>query len=82
MTLLPDFSDIDLAECAFALELEAMVAGHNRSKLEQVAARIGLSRDATEKVLGDWERRAKVMRAAHELVMRLLGAAREVGHVP
>jgi hypothetical protein len=42
MTLLPDFSDIDLAECAFALELEAMVAGHNRSKLEQVAARIDL----------------------------------------
>jgi hypothetical protein len=80
MTILPDFADladIDLAECAFALELEAMVAGHNRSKLEVLATRIGLSRDATAKVLGDWERRAQLMHAAHELVMRLLAAARE-----
>jgi hypothetical protein len=77
MSVLPDFSDIDLAEMAFALELEAMVASHSRSKLEQVAARIGLSRDATAKVLGDWKRRAKIMHAAHLVVMRLLEAARE-----
>jgi hypothetical protein len=74
---IPDLADVDLVEVAVALELDAMVAGAKRAKLEVLAARIGLSHDATRKVLDDWERRARLMHAAHELIMGLIKAARE-----
>jgi hypothetical protein len=61
-------ADVDLTECSFALELEAMMAGVRRSKLELLAHRIGLSPDATGRLLDDWERRAQLMYAAHKLI--------------
>jgi len=64
--------DAELNECSFALELEAMAAGARRSRLEQVAARIGLSGESTRKVLDDCERRAKLMYVASTVIRGLI----------
>jgi hypothetical protein len=65
-------NDASLAECAFALELEAMAAGRTRAKLEVLASRIGLSADASAKVLDDWQRRARLVHAASAIMRRLI----------
>ena len=61
-----------LAEVCFALKLEAMTAGLYRSKLEQIAATIGLSPDATELVLDQWETRSRLLNEAHHLLRALI----------
>lgn len=64
--------DADIAETSFALELEAMAAGAARSRLEQVAARIGLSPQSTRDILDSYERRAKLLHAANVAIRALI----------
>jgi hypothetical protein len=66
--------DAELHACAYACELEAMAAGAARSRLMVLAARIGLSADATGKVLDDYATRARLMRAAGQVIRHLIGA--------
>ena len=66
--------DAELYQCAFAFELEALAAGARRARFEVLAARIGLSDDATRKVLDDCERRAKLMRAGAAIIGQLMAA--------
>jgi len=61
-----------LTEVCFALQLEAMIAGRYRSQLEVIAARIGLSRDATGLVLDQWEYRGRLLNEAHLLLRALI----------
>jgi hypothetical protein len=56
---------------SFACELESMAAGAARSRLFQFAARVGLSADAPQRVLDEYELRAKLLHQAH-LVLREL----------
>lgn len=60
--------DADAQEVSYALELEALVAGKHRAKLELLAARIGLSISSTVAVLDQYERRARAMQAAQQLI--------------
>jgi len=64
--------EADLAQMCFALKLESLVAGAYRGKLEEIAARIGLSRDATGAVLDQWEYRARLLNEAHVLLRALI----------
>lgn len=64
--------EADLSQCCFALELESMVAGVKRSRLEIVGARIGVSSDAVRTVLDHYERRAKLMKAAAQVIRGLI----------
>lgn len=61
-----------LTEVCFALKLEAMIAGGYRTKLFEVAARIGLSADSTRVVLDEWEYRGRLLNEAHELLRALI----------
>jgi hypothetical protein len=63
--------DASLSAMAFACELESMAAGAARTRLFQLASRIGLSADATRTVLDQYELRAKLLHEAH-LVLRNL----------
>ncbi len=60
--------DADAREISYALELEAIVAGGHRVKLELLAARIGLSSDSTRQVLDQYERRAQAMKIAQAML--------------
>ena len=64
--------EADMAQMCFALKLEAMVAGAYRSKLFEIAARIGLSPDATGAVLDQWEYRSRLLNEAHVLLRALI----------
>jgi hypothetical protein len=64
--------EVDLHKCCFALELEAMAAGATRSRLLVLAARVGLSEDATRKLLDHYERRAELMKAAERVIRGLI----------
>jgi hypothetical protein len=54
-------ADASLSAMTFACELEAMAAGAARTRLFDLAGRIGLSADATGMVLDQYERRAKLV---------------------
>jgi hypothetical protein len=62
----------DLAQVCFALKLEAYAASDTRSKLFELATRIGLSPDATGAVLDQWEYRARMLNEAHVLLRALI----------
>jgi hypothetical protein len=64
--------DADLSRVCFALKLESMIAGRERSKLFEIATRIGLSPDATGAVLDQCEYRARLLNEAHVLLRALI----------
>jgi hypothetical protein len=61
-----------LTEVCYALQLEAMVSSRYRGKLEEIAARIGLSADSTRIVLDEWQYRARLLDEAHVLLRALI----------
>jgi hypothetical protein len=63
--------DREMAQISFALDLEALAAGHTRSRLEHAGARLGLTPTVVRRVLDDWTGRAKLMHAAHLIVEEL-----------
>lgn len=65
--------EANLSAMAFACELEAMAAGAARTRLFCLATKIGLSADATRRVLDDYELRAKLLHEAHLVLCRMIG---------
>lgn len=61
-----------LTNLSFALKLESIIAADHRGKLEEIAARFGLSRDATGLVLDQWEYRSRLLHEAHLLLRALI----------
>lgn len=68
--------DADLDKACYATLLELLSAGATRTKLEEMAARIGLSQNATSFILDHWEARAKALHDAH-LILKTLKERRE-----
>jgi len=64
--------EASLSAVSFACQLESMAAGAARARLEVLAHRIGLSADATAKVLDDCERRATLLREAHLILRKMI----------
>jgi hypothetical protein len=62
-----------LSAMTFACELESLAAGAARSRLFYLAAKIGLSADATRTVLDEYEHRAKLLHQAHLVLRNLIG---------
>jgi hypothetical protein len=62
-----------LSAMTFACQLESMAAGAARNRLFYLAAKIGLSADATRTVLDEHELRAKLLHEAHLVLRRLIG---------
>ena len=63
--------DADLDKACYATLLESLSAGATRTKLEEMAARIGLSQKATSFILDHWEARHKALHDAH-LILKTL----------
>ena len=61
-----------LSAITFACELESLAAGAARTRLFQLAHRIGPSADATRMVLDEYELRAKLLHEAHLLLRDLI----------
>ena len=62
-----------LSAITFACELESLAAGAARNRLFYLAAKVGLSADATRMVLDDYELRAKLLHEAHLVLWNLIG---------
>jgi len=62
-----------LSAITFACELESLAAGAARTRLFQLAHRIGLSADATRMVLDEYEARARLLHDAHLVLRNLIG---------
>ncbi len=67
-----------LPALCFVVELEALCCAQRRAALEQIAARIGLSDDATRVILDDADERASRLAAAHALIKALIPHERAV----
>jgi hypothetical protein len=68
-----------LSAITFACELESLAAGAARNRLMYFAAKVGLSADATRRVLDEHEMRAKLLHEAHLVLRNLIGQPREGG---
>ena len=67
-----------LDEMAVMCHFNSIIAAGARAELEQIAARIGLSPDATKMLLDDWETRAKLLRDAAEFLRALIPLEKKI----
>jgi hypothetical protein len=67
-----------LPALSYTVELEALCCAQRRAALEQIAARIGLSDEATRIILDDADARASRLAAAHALIKALIPHERAV----
>jgi hypothetical protein len=59
-------ADIDLAEMSFCLWLQSAASAERAAKLDQLAARIGLAPDVTQRIIQGERRHAEVIAFAHD----------------
>lgn len=67
-----------LPEVAFAAFLETVIVLESRKRLEEIAARIGLSRDTADRILWDQSERARLLGEAHRIIKALIPHEDEV----